>query len=464
MLSTTLRTSAQQPIQSCPNAITPPVEAAERKIGPVFASQVCQPLSPCLVHTLTLFRSAAMSSIASSNDNATVTEESPKQAKSGIWQIDLDEEDKLDDSDMDLAVEQLSGTCPIDQDLWIDHTQIHYDVRGLAPFTMRFRSTKSPSSVVSPESQGEVRRAVWRKIVELLGPKADAKTLPAVMFDECATEHGHQAGVIDLVFSDCDTLVEVTGKLETCTLEIKDGDHASSQYLLQGVTNSLGGEIFVVECLRLPITTANAKDVHEAFAAELRNVGTVLGIGKLVTSTRGRKVDSGTSRIYIKIHEENMALPWRELLQKLPTSIKWQGYPYNLTFAGKSRYRSDTIPSRPSPVATQNNTSAEEAEIGPSGRRAGATDGASAPADAQKKKRRRPTNFTSPSSFSLNVELCPTFLLLETSLPPEKLQKRHDPAQLALLSPLHRNCNSIQNSPPFAFTSVFCLLFLLLYS
>lgn len=326
-----------------------------------------------------------MSTTSGSNDSASTNSESPKQADSTSWVIDVEAEDKKA-SDVNITIEPLSGTLPRDAPLWLDYTEPNVDARGLRPFTVRLRSTERPSTMISPVYQLEVRSALLREMDQLLRREPDA--LPTITFDEYLAEDGQRCGVIDMVFNGRAAFTEGQAHLKNLDLHFQRIGGSDISYAYATCTNTLHGGIFVLECLRLPVDATNAKAVHNALTAICAPIGIVLGIGNVMTHSYGRKFSNETLRVYVELHQASLALPWQLMVCQLPTHIKWQGYPYTLNYPGRV-FHKNTVFSANFPIAAERNGATDAEAGGSSSKRTGATNGAAASAETHTKKKRR---------------------------------------------------------------------------
>lgn len=296
-----------------------------------------------------------------------------------------------DTEGVDQVIEPLAGNLPKDLPVWTNHTELDEDTRGMYAFTIRYGCSERPSFIVPFEIQEEVRNGIWRRVRQIL---QDDDAVPTVMFDECRSTHGSTYGAIDLVFTSDDALKKVLDKIDDIEVELDDG--SVTTYDLRCSTNSLNGNILVFECLRLPLDTIDPHELLEAFKDVAASVGTVLGIGKVVTEVGewGLRRETGSLRGYIRIHPNNLTLPWRELSRRLVTHFKWQGYPYYFSFPGREHLEEDRVSADyPHKLgqAAQRKDSEVEAEAGASRRskRArGVTDGSDTAGAGTWKQRR----------------------------------------------------------------------------
>lgn len=249
--------------------------------------------------------------------------------------------------DFRASVKQLAGACPDDQPLWLDHTETDYDARGMAPYSVRYACDREATSKMLVDNEAAVRRDIWRKLRQLLdGDGNDNGSTPAVMIDHGTRTADSSCAIVDLVFTTHKHVQKVSIELKQLELQHDDGECSRFKYSF--ITNSLSGDILVVECLRLPIDDASdTQALLEAFSDMAAGVGKVLGIAELVTNSKEWNVRArnGVTRVYIKIHERNMAIDWSELVHKLPTRFVWHGFPYTLRFQGSGLLKEDVFSS-----------------------------------------------------------------------------------------------------------------------
>lgn len=275
---------------------------------------------------------------STANGAAIIKAESPEPAHDTVLKIAYTATGNGSDNDLVQVIQPLLGELPRDEPVLPNFTALENDVRSMPPMTVRFTSKADadPESIPLYHQPEAVRLAVWRKMEQLMPGLTLSERRPTVMLDYRRIGQRTFRGTIDLTFTSWEAVSLTTEKLAEIELEGENGK--SCRYIYYGVTNSLPGSVFVLECLRLPVNSANAHDVYEAFASLTSAIGKVLGLGKVVTTSKKWGVDSsdnGLLKIYVELARNSMLLtPWQSLALQLPTHFRWHGIAYILRYRG----------------------------------------------------------------------------------------------------------------------------------
>lgn len=270
--------------------------------------------------------------------NAQVKEESPELEDERILRIKLS-----DESDVDFKHHfvPLFGTPPRECPVWQSMTHKKMDVRALDAYTVRYECEKS---ALSSHNHAAARHAIMRRLQQLL-TEDQLPQLVSIAFDEGPLNaNGDRPGFIDLVFDSARVLVQVVNHLDGIQVEGRHGNqHTFSRVAF---TLNLGGSILPLDCRKLPVNAFDAEALFNAFQAAFQPTGLLLGFGKLFTRSKTLNVErqgTGNTRFYLQLHEENMSIPWLELVHLLPTRVKINGLTYTLDYRGRHLHTVDVV-------------------------------------------------------------------------------------------------------------------------
>lgn len=232
-------------------------------------------------------------------------------------------------------IKRLKGSPPREGPAWRSCAHTYADHRDLAPLTLQFKSKEPDNIFADRKAQDGVRRALWATLEQLLdeaGCEVE-KALPRVSFDELRQPQTQPLGLIDLVFSSAKALECVHKKLKEIHLEIKGKKRT---FNLHRDTNALPSNVFAFDCLNLPLDDVDTNDLFAAFSSMTEELGSLLGIAKIVVcSADGSSYsDSGTARAYIGLKKSWMRAPMKEVAAQLPTSFVWYGKLHKLLYLG----------------------------------------------------------------------------------------------------------------------------------
>lgn len=268
--------------------------------------------------------------------NATVKAEPSDCGDEDLLRIDLAAES---DKDFRNSLIPLAGLCPIDEPYWTNHSDI-FTARGCQALTIRYMSTEGMLPSIE-DIADKIRAAIWRKISGLTYKDGAPPPFPSIVFDESSMPDHDGMGVIDLVFPSLkeygSAYKSIVRDLHSIEIAGVEGDK-THVYEYACSTNSLDGSIIVIECLRLPIDSLDAKAVFAALNTMVQPLGSVLGLCKIGVGSKTwgiSKQDSGIVRFYLQLTPEKMATSWEHsIVPLLPTHFVCNGVPYTLRYYG----------------------------------------------------------------------------------------------------------------------------------
>lgn len=273
-----------------------------------------------------------MSTTSSPGDDGTpVKQESPEPFDKRVCQVDLSAKS---DEDLSHSLITIAGKCLDDNQYRVG--QYSGDTRGLPAFTVRFASSMAASFMLDVSKQDKARHAIWTRIEQLLPRGRSLRAPPSIIFSERIDADDEREAVIDIVFHSL-SACQVIDDLKEVRLDGIEGE--SHVFSRRACTSQLPGNVIVVQCAGLPIDSLDPQALFAAFKAIAKPVGTVLGIAKIVIASKRwnlGKQYSGAVRAQVEFKPEIMALPWNEVLLRLPTHLRCNGFPYPLFYP--SRY------------------------------------------------------------------------------------------------------------------------------
>lgn len=294
---------------------------------------------------------------------AAIKPESPEFAHDKLLKIPYSTAVKEEKEDLEQLIKPLYGALPKDEPFLSNFTALERDVRDIFPMTVRYLAAVNtePESIPIYHQHEIVRLAIWRKMDELLPGLSLPERRPTVMLDYVCLGNKACRGIIDLTFTSWEGVKVIIKEL--ADIEIEEQDGKSRRYIYDNVTNTLPANVYVLECLRLPVDSNNAKEVCEAFASITSCIGNLLGIGKVVTRSKKWGVedsDNGILKVYIELPRERMADRWPDLVLKLPTHLCWHGIHYNLRYRGDYLHKKTVLSASFPILANQEGASGQE--------------------------------------------------------------------------------------------------------
>ncbi|PWN24738.1 hypothetical protein BDZ90DRAFT_234693 [Jaminaea rosea] len=233
-----------------------------------------------------------------------------------------------------LARVQIYGQVPKENPYWTNSARVREDIRSLRALTIRYDSSGSKLTK-SDFVQRDVRERIWRYVRHLSRDRG--VDLPEVCFDQHSAYSRSGSAFIDLVFTSASTLTAVVKSLKEILIESPDQEQQRYVYLC--CSNTLPGEIFVVECLGLPLDRLDVKDIAKGLDLAVSRVGHLLGLAKVVASSWSTRVEdkyTGIVRAYVRLSQESLSLPHADFIKRLPTRFKLAGLSYTLQYAGST--------------------------------------------------------------------------------------------------------------------------------
>lgn len=240
----------------------------------------------------------------------------------------------------------IAGEAPF----WESLSKKLSDVRELGAMTMRFTSEEEVETTLCTckATCNTIRVGIWRAIQELLPEYEPSDISPSVVYHEGPLGSAGRRDIIDLVFPasiEGTAYLEILRKFAKLIIDESDGN-SQRTYALQGSTTSLPGSTFPLDCYGLPIDALDPQSLFEALEALTYPAGLLLGFGKLeVDSEKWGIIDqySGIIRMYLKLSDENISLPWLEFVQLLPSRFQCNGVAYSLHYRGCCLHTKDVV-------------------------------------------------------------------------------------------------------------------------
>lgn len=250
----------------------------------------------------------------------------------------------------------LAGAAPEELPFWKDLSE--KDVRGLPPMTIRYQS-ELETETCPLDLHDTVRQMIWRRLEELLPEENMDNVLPSIVFDESLRVKDRRRATIDLIFDSSDSLRKFCGVYKGMPeLHIYGSGNTTHKYLLSACTNSLDGSVFTFECVGLPLDNVDHDVLFESLQVVTAPAGSLLGFGKVVSNTKHGLKEDGVLRAYLKLRQEHMMRPFKELVRLLPTHLRWEGVPRTLCYAGRHLHDKDVVsPNFPAPCETETESS-----------------------------------------------------------------------------------------------------------
>lgn len=185
--------------------------------------------------------------------------------------------------------------------------------------------------------EGEIQRAIWREVRrELQENEREEEPLPSIIFDRDHLDPQKRHGCIDVIYSSADVWLHMKRYVKTIKLE-KAGEESYTLRLLSA-SNTLPGNIFPFDVLRLPTYSIDTQVLLQSLDHMASAVGSVIGFGYY-------KVTDGIDeppherhdviRAYIKLSSSGITMPFAALASSLPSHFVWEGVPHTTAFAGR---------------------------------------------------------------------------------------------------------------------------------
>lgn len=269
---------------------------------------------------------------------------------------------------------------------WHYFAHTYVDSRDRGALTLQLRSTQSDDIFVNQLAQDAVRGALWDALDEMVSKEE----MPEITFEEFkGTSHArfpfHREepfGLINLIFTSSEAFEIARQKLKEIEIQ---GQGLKRRLYIVSETSTLAGRIFIFDCLTLPL---EGIDVEALFASMLhitKGLGKLLGLSKVVIESNDSDLKSSTTvRAYLKLSRPWLAVPLRELVDKLSTRLLWHGRPHRLLYVGHD-LRSKQIDSADYPLQGKGQ---EEPEVKSSSEESDEEDATTALRNRRKRNRR----------------------------------------------------------------------------
>lgn len=237
---------------------------------------------------------------------------------------------------LDRTVVPASGVCPLDYPCWLGYTGSDVDRRLFKPHSLRYACAKEARPL--RKHQDSITQHIWTEVRRLLEAQGLPIKLPSVVFDyEPLGEH---SATLDLVFDSVSTEVVIHIGPRLKHIKVEKGGRDRYTFTFLAWSNSIAGDIFPVDCYRLPLDASNSKAIMQSLDHAVGKIGTVIGLGRIQIANDVEGLvnpDEEITRAYIKLARASMKLPFSVLVAPLPSHFVWKGVPYRLRFAGSQR-------------------------------------------------------------------------------------------------------------------------------
>lgn len=232
----------------------------------------------------------------------------------------------------------LRGQCPQDLPLDPKLTRGIMDRRMLYSYTVRFRSTDSPSPITT-NKQDQVIVAVWSRLKNLAPSHWEEDARPGVVFNsEHKYEKGKQCSVIDVVCTAVELFEVVRDTLKRIVIDI-DGQRLF--FNQQCWSGSLPGNIFPVDILRLPLDIASSESFYTCLEELVKlKMGKLLGLGLVKFVGAEQDSSSYIARAYVLLNPHIMKLDLADMVSNFPLRLRWEGIEHSLMYEGRSLHKS----------------------------------------------------------------------------------------------------------------------------
>lgn len=213
--------------------------------------------------------------------------------------------------------------------------QLHLsgDVRSLCAYALRFKSLEPHDLLDEGRLQEGIKSAIWAIIRDLLAEEGLESDLPRISFDVHESDD-EVFGLVDLVFSSSEAFAHI----RWCFRNISIGGMRDQGHLYRriGYTNSVGGDVLKIDCINMSLDDGSDDSLYLALSDMTSKIGSLLGVAKIVSTIDGgiQEVFTGTIRCFVKLTNYWRAAPLSDLIERLPTFLKWQGVPHRLQYAG----------------------------------------------------------------------------------------------------------------------------------
>lgn len=285
--------------------------------------------------------------------------------------------------------ETIVGECPDEEATWVCNPRSCIDRRHLCPLSLRYTASRSSAELSS--RRGAIRQAIWDVVADEMRTKNWQDSLPSIVFDEDHLDVDKPGGCVDVVFSTSRLWSKMYARMELVRVEVKDG--APVILSRQGGSIKLSGNVLPVDLIRLPLTPTNSSALFMSLGVMVSNIGTAMGLATFTHKGSDKTLTYGVDgvRLYIKLHDSSMTLPFDKLVAQIPTHFLWKGVPITMYYSGRILHKTPLYSAKfpmedePSSSDGQNNRSPTSPSVSASNHQS-STAGAS---NEQASKRRR---------------------------------------------------------------------------
>lgn len=258
-------------------------------------------------------------------------------------------------------IKSLQGLCPPEGATWICDASSCTDRRLLQPLTLRFQSCQNYWSEDVQNRRYHIRQAIWDAVAEIMQQKSLKGSMPAILFDDDPLDPSKAHGSLDVIFTESGLWAAMHARLKKIHVDL-DGSSAC-EFSLVSCSNKLAGNIWTLDLLRLPLTSANSEAILQSLNEMMAGIGTVTGLATVTHqgSDKSFTYAPDCHRAYLKLHEASMTISFHILIEKLPTHFVWEGVPLPMYYTGrilhKTPLHSASFPTATSSSAGQNDHS-----------------------------------------------------------------------------------------------------------
>lgn len=250
-----------------------------------------------------------------------------------VLRFDFVEDQPLD---IGISIKHLHGICVPESPSLQRLVSTTWDHRDITPLTMSFSSIQADDILVKPKLQDSIRIALWKALSKRLLSEGLALPdhLPRITFDDAKVEGKGTLGIINVVFNSGKAFDIARRSLKVISVGTSGAQRRN--YVCLKECNTLPKDIFSIDCLDLPLDSIDIATLFASLASMSAALGSLMGIGKIVTVSKDFSPESwtGVIRLQVKLNRRWMSVPLKDLATRLPTHFKWHGSLYKLFYAG----------------------------------------------------------------------------------------------------------------------------------
>lgn len=267
-------------------------------------------------------------------------------------------------------------TRPLDED---------EDRREIPPLTLRYTATSEMARNLVVSRHDDIINAYWVRMKEIMPDQPASITRPSIVF-----HHGNELlPLFDVTFANVDALYHARGFMELVHVEIEGLPDTNRLCFKNTVwSNTLTPDVMPIDILQLPQqVNPSAPAFIIALGDMVSGIGSVLGGATMQIGSwndDGETTSGDTLRFYVQLTRESMKLDFQQLVDLIPTHMRWEGFAYPLAYSGRGLHFPDKF-SKDYPLV-QTSSHAVAARFNKAGSSSLATGGSSASADAVKEE------------------------------------------------------------------------------